>query len=175
MALGVGGGGGLPGRPSAGTWTWSPQIQTVQGAAGVALGDPSPALLSGRARSSRPQGLLTHGEVKTQRQVSKVSDQRVRVTSEVLASIKLIKMYTWEKPFAKIIKGAENRAFCSEPAGPTGVGVGWGAPSLLAPGDVLWVPRLCGRLPRSASLRPLPQASGGKRGRCWRRTGWPRA
>ncbi|XP_037000701.2 ATP-binding cassette sub-family C member 11 [Artibeus jamaicensis] len=49
-------------------------------------------------------GLLTLRLVKTHRQVSKVSDQRIRVTSEVLTSIKLIKMYTWEKAFEKIIK-----------------------------------------------------------------------
>ncbi|XP_036922201.1 ATP-binding cassette sub-family C member 11 [Sturnira hondurensis] len=49
-------------------------------------------------------GLLTLAVVKAQRQVSKIRDQRIRVTSEVLSSIKLIKMYTWEKPFAKIIK-----------------------------------------------------------------------
>ncbi|XP_024407272.2 ATP-binding cassette sub-family C member 11 [Desmodus rotundus] len=49
-------------------------------------------------------GLLTLRVVKTQSRVSEISDRRVRVTSEVLTSIKLIKMYTWEKPFAKIIK-----------------------------------------------------------------------
>ncbi|KAF6076391.1 ATP binding cassette subfamily C member 11 [Phyllostomus discolor] len=54
-------------------------------------------------------GLLSHGEVKTQRQASVISDQRIQVTSEVLASIKLIKMYTWEKPFAKIIKDLRRR------------------------------------------------------------------
>ncbi|XP_014644056.1 PREDICTED: ATP-binding cassette sub-family C member 11 [Ceratotherium simum simum] len=42
--------------------------------------------------------------VKIQKDTSEVSDQRIRVTSEVLTCIKTIKMYTWEKPFAKIIK-----------------------------------------------------------------------
>ncbi|ELK29358.1 ATP-binding cassette sub-family C member 11 [Myotis davidii] len=48
--------------------------------------------------------LLTLMLVKRQKQTSEVSDQRIRVTSEVLTCIKLIKMYTWEKPFAHIIK-----------------------------------------------------------------------
>ncbi|XP_014713007.3 ATP-binding cassette sub-family C member 11 isoform X2 [Equus asinus] len=42
--------------------------------------------------------------VKIQNDTADVSNQRIRVTSEVLTYIKLIKMYTWEKPFAKIIK-----------------------------------------------------------------------
>nr|XP_036852416.1 ATP-binding cassette sub-family C member 11 [Manis javanica] len=47
---------------------------------------------------------LTRMVVKIQNHTAKVSDQRIRVTSEVLTCIKLIKMYAWEKPFAKIIK-----------------------------------------------------------------------
>ncbi|XP_004690202.1 PREDICTED: ATP-binding cassette sub-family C member 11 [Condylura cristata] len=50
------------------------------------------------------EGLLTRRVVKIQKHTSEVSDKRICVTSEVLTSIKLIKMYTWEKPFAKIIK-----------------------------------------------------------------------
>uniref|UniRef100_A0A9L0R963 ATP binding cassette subfamily C member 11 n=1 Tax=Equus caballus TaxID=9796 RepID=A0A9L0R963_HORSE len=42
--------------------------------------------------------------VKIQNDTADVSNQRIRVTSEVLTYIKLIKMYTWEKPFAKVIK-----------------------------------------------------------------------
>ncbi|XP_008700998.1 ATP-binding cassette sub-family C member 11 [Ursus maritimus] len=42
--------------------------------------------------------------VKIHNHTSEVSDQRIRVTSEVLTCIKLIKMYAWEKPFEKIIK-----------------------------------------------------------------------
>ncbi|XP_066205688.1 ATP-binding cassette sub-family C member 11 isoform X2 [Saccopteryx leptura] len=48
--------------------------------------------------------VMTHMIVKRQHRISEVSDQRVRVTSEVLTCIKLIKMYTWEKPFEKVIK-----------------------------------------------------------------------
>ncbi|XP_053438093.1 ATP-binding cassette sub-family C member 11 isoform X2 [Nycticebus coucang] len=47
---------------------------------------------------------LTRLILKMQHRVSEVSDQRIRATSEVLTCIKLIKMYTWEKPFAKVIK-----------------------------------------------------------------------
>ncbi|XP_037373973.1 ATP-binding cassette sub-family C member 11 [Talpa occidentalis] len=50
------------------------------------------------------EAFLTRWAVKIQKHTSEVSDQRIRVTSEVLACIKLIKMYTWEKQFAKIIK-----------------------------------------------------------------------
>ncbi|EHB12489.1 ATP-binding cassette transporter sub-family C member 11 [Heterocephalus glaber] len=45
--------------------------------------------------------LLTRKTLKIQSCTSQVSDQRIWVTSEVLTCIKLIKMYTWEKPFAK--------------------------------------------------------------------------
>uniref|UniRef100_A0A8C5YEZ8 ATP binding cassette subfamily C member 11 n=1 Tax=Microcebus murinus TaxID=30608 RepID=A0A8C5YEZ8_MICMU len=48
--------------------------------------------------------LMTKAALKTQHHGSEVSDQRIRVTSELLTCIKLIKMYTWEKPFAKIIE-----------------------------------------------------------------------
>uniref|UniRef100_A0A8C3VTK0 ATP binding cassette subfamily C member 11 n=1 Tax=Catagonus wagneri TaxID=51154 RepID=A0A8C3VTK0_9CETA len=47
---------------------------------------------------------MTKMLVKLQKRSSEVSDQRICRTSEVLTSIKLIKMYTWEKPFAEIIK-----------------------------------------------------------------------
>ncbi|CAK7320466.1 ATP-binding cassette sub-family C member 11 [Vulpes lagopus] len=48
--------------------------------------------------------LLIKKIVKIHSQLSEISDQRIRVTSEVLTCIKLIKMYAWEKPFEKIIK-----------------------------------------------------------------------
>ncbi|KAG8510014.1 ATP-binding cassette sub-family C member 11, partial [Galemys pyrenaicus] len=50
------------------------------------------------------EAFLVRSVVKIQKHTSAVSDQRIRVTSEVLTCIKLIKMYTWEKPFAKVIK-----------------------------------------------------------------------
>ena len=34
-----------------------------------------------------------------------VTDQRVKLMNEVLSCIKLIKMYAWEKSFAKVIGG----------------------------------------------------------------------
>ncbi|XP_049643353.1 ATP-binding cassette sub-family C member 11 [Suncus etruscus] len=50
------------------------------------------------------EGLLTMKVLKLQSCASEVTDERIRMTSEILTSIKMIKMYTWEKPFAKIIK-----------------------------------------------------------------------
>ncbi|XP_003416440.2 ATP-binding cassette sub-family C member 11 isoform X2 [Loxodonta africana] len=51
---------------------------------------------------------LTSKVVKIQDHTAVVSDQRIRVTTEALTSIKLIKMYTWEEPFAAIIKDLRN-------------------------------------------------------------------
>ncbi|XP_062965991.1 ATP-binding cassette sub-family C member 11 [Cynocephalus volans] len=50
------------------------------------------------------EAFLTRMAVKIQGHASEIGDQRIRVTSEVLTCIKMIKMYTWEKPFTKIIK-----------------------------------------------------------------------
>ncbi|XP_008579384.1 PREDICTED: ATP-binding cassette sub-family C member 11 isoform X2 [Galeopterus variegatus] len=50
------------------------------------------------------EAFLTGMAVKIQGHASEIGDQRIRVTSEVLTCIKMIKMYTWEKPFTKIIK-----------------------------------------------------------------------
>ncbi|XP_044787151.2 ATP-binding cassette sub-family C member 11 isoform X3 [Bubalus bubalis] len=50
------------------------------------------------------QVFLTRKLVESQNHTSEVSDRRIRMTSEVLTSIKLIKMYAWEKPFTKVIK-----------------------------------------------------------------------
>ncbi|XP_043293737.1 ATP-binding cassette sub-family C member 11 isoform X1 [Cervus canadensis] len=55
------------------------------------------------------QIFLTRKLVESQNHTSEVSDQRIRVTSEVLTSIKLIKMYSWEKPFTKVIKDLRNK------------------------------------------------------------------
>nr|KAF6318133.1 ATP binding cassette subfamily C member 11 [Pipistrellus kuhlii] len=53
--------------------------------------------------------LLTLLIVKKQKHTAEVSDQRIRVTSEVLTCMRLIKMYTWEKPFTNIIKGLRRK------------------------------------------------------------------
>ncbi|KAF6287407.1 ATP binding cassette subfamily C member 11 [Rhinolophus ferrumequinum] len=54
-------------------------------------------------------GILAHLTVKLQHQTSEVSDQRIRITSEMITCMKLIKMYTWEKPFVKIIKALRRK------------------------------------------------------------------
>ena len=74
-----------------------------------------PALVKDALAASSLQVFLTRKIVESQNHTSEVSDQRIRMTSEVLTSIKLIKMYAWEKPFTKVIKGTEYLAFCSEP------------------------------------------------------------
>ncbi|KAM7058312.1 LOW QUALITY PROTEIN: ATP-binding cassette sub-family C member 11 [Molossus nigricans] len=53
--------------------------------------------------------LLTSKVVKSQKDASEVRDQRIRVTSEVVTCAKLIKMYMWEKPFAKITKALRRK------------------------------------------------------------------
>lgn len=74
-----------------------------------------PALIKDALAASSLQVFLTRKLVESQNLTSEVSDRRIRMTSEVLTSIKLIKMYAWEKPFTKVIKGTEYLAFCSEP------------------------------------------------------------
>nr|XP_020840773.1 ATP-binding cassette sub-family C member 11 isoform X2 [Phascolarctos cinereus] len=55
------------------------------------------------------QGFLTKIIVRLCHQASEVSDKRIRITSEVLTCIKLIKMYSWEKPFSAIIKALRSK------------------------------------------------------------------
>ena len=47
--------------------------------------------------------LLTSGHFR--RRTIAATDQRVRLMSELLNCVKLIKMYAWEKPFAHTIMG----------------------------------------------------------------------
>lgn len=95
---------GLMGHPG--------QLTSDSSASGVSHGNPRLPPLTGSPHAAprppfRLQALLTLMLVKRQKETSEVSDQRIRVTSEVLTCIKLIKMYTWEKPFAHIITGTE--------------------------------------------------------------------
>ncbi|XP_068938918.1 ATP-binding cassette sub-family C member 11 isoform X2 [Petaurus breviceps papuanus] len=50
------------------------------------------------------QIFLTKTIIKLHHKTAEVSDKRIRITSEVLTCIKLIKMYSWEKPFSALIK-----------------------------------------------------------------------
>ncbi|BES88766.1 Multidrug resistance-associated protein [Nesidiocoris tenuis] len=40
------------------------------------------------------------------RKIARETDQRIRLTDEVLAGIQVIKLYAWEKPFAKLLEKA---------------------------------------------------------------------
>ncbi|XP_043842191.1 ATP-binding cassette sub-family C member 11 [Dromiciops gliroides] len=55
------------------------------------------------------QAFLTKTIVRLHHRTSEVSDKRIRTTSEVLTCIKLIKMYSWEKPFSAIIKALRDK------------------------------------------------------------------
>ncbi|KAM9062102.1 ATP-binding cassette sub-family C member 11 isoform X1 [Sarcophilus harrisii] len=55
------------------------------------------------------QAVLTKIIVRLQNKTAEVSDKRIRITTEILTCIKLIKMYSWEKPFSAIIKALRNK------------------------------------------------------------------
>ncbi|XP_051835760.1 ATP-binding cassette sub-family C member 11 isoform X2 [Antechinus flavipes] len=55
------------------------------------------------------QAVLTKIIVRLQHKTAEVSDKRIRITTEILTCIKLIKMYSWEKPFSAIIKALRSK------------------------------------------------------------------
>ncbi|KAK7074922.1 Multidrug resistance-associated protein 5 [Halocaridina rubra] len=54
------------------------------------------------------KGLIARWQSKIRQKVLRETDKRVALMSEILNSIRLIKIYAWEKPFAKKIAGIRN-------------------------------------------------------------------
>ena len=52
------------------------------------------------------QTILMKGWDRMQAKISKANDERTRILNEIFNSIKLIKMYAWEKPFSSIVSRA---------------------------------------------------------------------
>jgi len=55
------------------------------------------------------QGALVKASTKPQVQKNAITDERVKLTSEMIDSIKLLKMYAWENVFSNIIKALRNK------------------------------------------------------------------
>ena len=50
------------------------------------------------------QGLLSRVFSKLRLETAIRTDERIRTTNEILSGMRVIKMYTWEKPFAKLVE-----------------------------------------------------------------------
>ena len=44
-------------------------------------------------------------------ETAKRTDNRIRTMNEIISAMRVIKMYTWEKPFAKLISDCRRYSF----------------------------------------------------------------
>ena len=49
------------------------------------------------------QGLMGKSFQSVRRKTAQLTDNRIRIMNEIITGMRVIKMYTWEKPFAQLV------------------------------------------------------------------------
>eukprot|EP00794_Sanderia_malayensis_P016216 gene16216-17849_t len=58
------------------------------------------------------QIFLGHLFAHLRRKVARLTDQRVSIMSELIAGIRAVKMYTWERPFSEVVQNIRRKEIC---------------------------------------------------------------